>query len=67
MSHDNGVPESTICGWLKDEEKLCDSVDTVNSTDWMKRNKGQRCHNAKDPKLKSGLSRRVGPAPNYWP
>ena len=30
---DNGVPESAICGWLRDEHKLCHFVDTVNSTE----------------------------------
>ena len=37
MSHDNDVPDSTICRWLKNEDKLHDFVDTVDSTDWMKR------------------------------
>ena len=36
---DNGVPESTIHGWLKDEEKLHDFVDTVDFCDEMKRKK----------------------------
>ena len=27
--HVNGVPESTIHGWLKDEENLCDFIDMV--------------------------------------
>ena len=36
MGHDDGVPESNICGCLRDEEKLCDSVNMVNSTDGMK-------------------------------
>ena len=35
VSHDNGVPQSTIRGWLKDEQKLHDFVDTVDSTDGM--------------------------------
>ena len=35
VSRDNGVPQSTIHGWLKDEQKLHDFVDTVDSTDGM--------------------------------
>lgn len=34
---DNGLPELTIHGWLRDERKLHDFEDTVNSTDQMKR------------------------------
>ena len=37
MSSDNGVPESTIHRWLRDEYKLCDFID------WMKRKKSQNC------------------------
>ena len=33
------MPESTICRWLRDEEKLQDVVVMDQSTDWMK--KGQ--------------------------
>ena len=35
----NGVSESVIHWWLKNEEKFCDFVDTFDSTDWMKRNR----------------------------
>ena len=45
MSHNNGVPESTICGWLRDKEKLHDFIDVVNSTDCMKRKTNQNCQN----------------------
>ena len=41
ISHDNSVLESTICGWLRYEEKLCDFVDIVNPTDWMKSKKAK--------------------------
>jgi len=40
--------ESTIRGWLKDEQKLRDFVDTVDSTDGMKRKKART---ANDPEL----------------
>ena len=32
LSHDgeNGVPESVIHEWLRDKERLCDSVDMVH-------------------------------------
>ena len=43
LSHDNGVPESTIHGWLGDEEKLCDFVHMVDSTDWIKVKEDQYC------------------------
>ena len=33
VSCDNGVPEWTIHGWLRDDEKLCDFVHAVDSTD----------------------------------
>ena len=46
VSCDKGVPKSTICGWLREKEKLC--VDTVDSTDWMKRKKATT---ATDPQL----------------
>ena len=42
VSHDIGMPESTIHGWLTDKEKLCDFADTVDSIDQMKR-RGQNC------------------------
>ena len=48
MSCDNGVPESTIHVWLKDEEKLHDFLYMVNSADHMKINK---VRTAKDPQL----------------
>ena len=34
VSSNNGVPQSNIHVWLKDEQKLCDFVDTVDSTDF---------------------------------
>ena len=43
MFHENGVPESTIHGWLRDEEKYCDFVDAADSTDWMKRKRAKLC------------------------
>ena len=46
VSRDNGVPGSTIRGWLRKEWKLRDFVDTVNSTDRMK---GKKARTAKDP------------------
>ena len=48
VSHDNGVPQSTIPGWLKEEQKLCYFVDTVDSTDGMKR---KNARTANDPEL----------------
>ena len=33
VSHDNRVPESTIHGWMRDNEKFDDFVDMVDSTD----------------------------------
>jgi hypothetical protein len=48
VSRDNGVPESTIRGWIKDEPKLRDFVDVVDSTDGMKRKKART---ANDPDL----------------
>ena len=39
MSCDNAVSKSAIHGWVRDKEKLCDFVDTVDSTEWMKRKK----------------------------
>ena len=30
MSHENGMPELTICWWLKDKEKLHDFIDKVD-------------------------------------
>ena len=48
LSRDNGVPESTIHGWLRDEEKSCDFEDVVDSTVWMER---KTARNAKDPQL----------------
>ena len=42
------VPESTIHGWWKDKENLCDFVHTVDSTVRMKRKKART---AKDPQL----------------
>ena len=44
--HDNSITESTICGRLKGEEKLCDFVARVDSTEWMK---------CKTPKLSGGF------------
>ena len=41
MFLDNGVLESTIHGWLRDEEKLHAFVDRVDSTDWVKRKKAR--------------------------
>ena len=41
MCHDNGVPESTFCWFLRDKMKLHDSVFMVDSSDWIK--KGQNC------------------------
>ena len=43
MSHANSVSEATIRGWLKDKEKFHDFVDTVNSTDGMKRKRPELC------------------------
>ena len=37
VSRDNGVPQSNIRSWLKDEQKLRDFVATGDSTDGMKR------------------------------
>ena len=42
VSHDISVPQSAICGWLKDEQKLCDS------SDGMKR---KNARTANDPEL----------------
>ena len=53
-SHDNGVPASAVCEWLKDEERLHDSVDAVDSTDRMKR---KNARTAKDPQLEGGAGR----------
>ena len=39
--HDDCVPEPTICGWLRDEDRLYDSVDMVNCTDSMNRKKAR--------------------------
>ena len=43
VSRDNGIPESTIRGWIKDEQKLRDFVDSVDSSDGMQRKKNQNC------------------------
>ena len=48
-SQDNGVPKQTVRGWLRDEEKLRDFVDLVDSTDRMKRKKAKNC--VRDPEL----------------
>ena len=40
MSCDNGVAESTIHGWLKDEQ-LCEFIDIVSSADGMKIKNGK--------------------------
>ena len=37
VSHGNGVPESTIRGWLRHEEKLCNFVKKADSPEWMKK------------------------------
>ena len=34
VSRDNAMPQSNIRGWLKDEQKVRDSVDTVDSADF---------------------------------
>ena len=47
-SHENGVPEQTIHGWLKDAENLHNFVVMVDSTDGMKIKKART---AKDSKL----------------
>ena len=38
MYSNNGVLASTVRGWLKDKDMLHESVDTVSSTDGVKRN-----------------------------
>ena len=48
VSRDKGIPESTIRGWIKDEQKLRDFVDTVDSSDGMQRKKART---ANDPEL----------------
>ena len=35
------MPESTVCGWLRDEENMDDFVDTADSTNQMKRKKAR--------------------------
>ena len=52
VSRDNGVPESTLRGWLKDEEKLKDFVHTLDESDGMKRKKAKT---AKDPELDKAM------------
>ena len=41
VSHNNAVAQSTIRGWLKDEQKQCNFVDTVDSSEGMKRKKAR--------------------------
>jgi len=48
MSGDNDIPESTFCGLIWDEQKMCDFVNTVDSSDGMKRKKART---ASDPEL----------------
>ena len=48
MSCNNGVLQSTVHGWLRQEEKLGDFVDMVNSTYQLKRKK---VRTSKDPQL----------------
>ncbi len=48
VSRENGVPESTLRGWIRDEKKMRDFVDTVDSSDGMKRKKART---ANDPEL----------------
>ena len=48
VQNDNGVPQSTIHDWIKDEQKLRDFVDTIDYTDGMKR---KRARTASDPEL----------------
>ena len=50
VSRDNGVPESTIRRWLRDDEKLRDSVD-YGRLNWSDENKNKRQNCAKDPQL----------------
>ena len=53
MSHNNGVTQSAIHGWLKDEQKLHDSVDIVDSTDGIKR----KARTANDPELDKAVNK----------
>lgn len=55
VSREYGVPESTLCRWLKhvkDESKLCDFVHTVDEIDRMDR---KRARTAKNPTLDSAM------------
>jgi len=48
VSRDNGIPELTLRSWIMDEQKMCDFVNTVDSSDGRKRNKAMT---ASDPEL----------------
>ena len=48
VSRDNGVPESTLRGWLKDEEKLREFSTSLDGSEGLKR---KRVKTAKDPEL----------------
>ena len=48
VSRDNGVPESTLRGWLKDEDKLREFSTSLDGSEGLKR---KRVKTAKDPEL----------------
>ncbi len=69
VSPDNDVPQSTTRWWLKDEQKLRDSVDTVEATDGMRRKKAR---SPNDPELDKAVftwfvKERQAYTPPYWP
>ena len=41
VSRNNNIPESILHGWIRDEHKMCDFSDIVNSNDGTKRKKAR--------------------------
>jgi transposase-like protein len=58
VSRENGVPESTLRGWIRDEKKMRDFVDTVDSSDGMKRKLEQLMTQNLTKLCTAGLSKR---------